>query len=162
MAARILIVDDHEIVREGIRTLITRERPQWEICGEATNAQQAVDASRRCKPDVTVLDVTMPGTSGLEVASTIFELGSRVLIFTMHDSEHLAAEVLRAGAQGFVLKSQAGKDLIRAIERLLGGGTFFGSDPNPQEKSPSRSADRIGTIPPPVVEGQDGKRNCIA
>ena len=98
----------------------------------------------------------MPGTSGLEVASTIFELGSRVLIFTMHDSEHLAAEVLRAGAQGFVLKSQAGKDLIRAIERLLGGGTFFGSDPNPQEKALSGSA---GPIPPTIVEG---KRDRIA
>lgn len=159
MAARILIVDDHEIVREGIRTLITRERPQWEICGEATNAQRAVEASRTSQPDVTILDVTMPGMSGLEVASTIFEIGSRVLIFTMHDSEHLAAEVSRAGAQGFVLKSQAGKDLIRAIERLLGGGTFFGSDPNPQEKSSSGSPDRSGTIPPTVVEG---KRDRIA
>jgi DNA-binding NarL/FixJ family response regulator len=71
------------------------------------------------------------------VASIIFELGSRVLMFTMHESEHLAIEVLQAGAQGFVLKSQAGKDLIRAIERLLGGGTFFGSESNPQENEPS-------------------------
>ena len=154
MAVRILIVDDHEIVREGIRTLLTRERPQWEICGEATSAQQAVDVSRTSKPDVTILDVTMPGMSGLEVASTIFESGSRVLIFTMHDSEHLASVVSQAGAQGFVLKSQAGKDLVRAIERLLGGGTFFGSDPNPQEKSPSGSTGRVGTTPRTVVEGE--------
>lgn len=137
MAAKILIVDDHEVVREGVRTLITRERPQWKICGEAKNAQEAVDASRRLKPDVTVLDITMPGVSGLEVASTIFESGSRVLMFTMHESEQLATEVWHAGAQGFVLKSQAGKDLLRAIERLLGGGTFFGSESTPQENSPS-------------------------
>jgi DNA-binding NarL/FixJ family response regulator len=137
MPAKILIVDDHEVVREGVRTLITRERPQWEVCGEASNAQEAVEVCRTLKPDVTVLDITMPGMSGLEVASVIFELGSRVLMFTMHESEHLAIEVLQAGAQGFVLKSQAGKDLIRAIERLLRGGTFFGSESNPQENAPS-------------------------
>jgi DNA-binding NarL/FixJ family response regulator len=115
----------------------TEERPQWEVCGEAKSAQEALDASRNLKPDVTVLDITMPGISGLEVASTIVELGSRVLMFTMHESEQLATEVSQAGAQGFVLKSQAGKDLIRAIERLLSGGTFFGSEPNPQEDAHS-------------------------
>jgi DNA-binding NarL/FixJ family response regulator len=106
------------------------------VCGEAKSAQEAVEASRRLKPDVTVLDITMPGISGLEVASSIFELGSRVLMFTMHESKYLATEVSQAGAQGFVLKSQAGKDLIRAIERLLSGGTFFGSESNPQENMP--------------------------
>jgi DNA-binding NarL/FixJ family response regulator len=136
MPVKILIVDDHEVVREGIRTLITRARPHWEICGEATNAREAIDAAKTAMPDVTVLDITMPGMSGLEAASYIVASGSRVLMFTMHESEHLAAEVSRAGAHGFVLKSQAGKDLIRAIERLLGGGTFFGSDSNPQENAP--------------------------
>jgi DNA-binding NarL/FixJ family response regulator len=88
----------------------------------------------------------MPGMSGLEAASAIFALGSRVLMFTMHESEHLATEVAQAGAQGFVLKSQAGKDLIRAIERLLGGGTFFGSESNPQENMP-------GQPPPGTLSG---------
>jgi DNA-binding NarL/FixJ family response regulator len=138
MSAKILIVDDHEVVREGIRTLITRARPQWQICGEAINAREAIEACRILKPDVTVLDITMPGISGLEVASAIFALGSRVLMFTMHESEHLANEVFQAGAQGFVLKSQAGRDLIRAIERLLGGGTFFGSESNPQQNTPGQ------------------------
>jgi DNA-binding NarL/FixJ family response regulator len=136
MSAKILIVDDHEVVREGIRTLISRARPQWDICGEAKNAREAIELARTLKPDVTVLDITMPGMSGLQVASTIFALGSRVLMFTMHESDHLAAEVAQAGAQGFVLKSQASQDLIRAIERLLGGGTFFGSESNPQENLP--------------------------
>jgi DNA-binding NarL/FixJ family response regulator len=136
MPVKILIVDDHEVVREGIRTLITRARPQWELCGEATNAREAIEAAKTSMPDVTVLDITMPGMSGLEAASYIVASGSRVLMFTMHESEHLAAEVFQAGAHGFVLKSQAGKDLIRAIERLLGGGTFFGSDFNPQENVP--------------------------
>jgi len=110
------------------------------VCGEAKSAQEAVEACRMLKPTVTVLDITMPGMSGLEVASSISDLGSRVLMFTMHESEQLVAEVLQAGAQGLVLKSQAGKDLIRAIERLLGGGTFFGSGSEPEENAPSSKA----------------------
>src|SRR5262249_9240578 len=135
-----------EVVREGVRTLISRERPQWEVCGEAKSAQEAVEACRTLKPDVAVLDITMPGTSGLEVASSMVDLGCRVLMFTMHESEQLATEVLQAGAHGFVLKSQAGKDLIRGIERLLGGGTFFGSESNPQESASSDEPSSGGIV----------------
>ena len=133
MAARILIADDHEIVREGIRTLIDRSRPEWEICGEATNGEEAIEAVRTLKPDVVVLDITMPKMSGLEAAPRIAKLGlgCRVLIFTMHDSERLTIEARQAQAQGLVLKSQAARDLIRAIERLLAGGTFFAAEPAP-------------------------------
>ena len=127
MSARILIADDHEIVREGIRTLIDRSRPEWEICGEATNGEEAIEAVRALKPDIVVLDITMPKMSGLEAAPRIAKLGlgCRVLMFTMHDSERLTTEVRQAQAQGLVLKSQAARDLIRAMERLLDGGTFF-------------------------------------
>jgi DNA-binding NarL/FixJ family response regulator len=129
MPARILIADDHEIVREGIRMLISRSRPEWEICGEAANGSEAMQAIKVLKPDVVVLDITMPGMSGLEVSSQVtrLDLASRVLIFTMHESETLPGEVRRTGAQGYVLKSQAARDLIRAIDALLEGGTFFGS-----------------------------------
>lgn len=127
MKARILIVDDHEIVREGIRTLLTRARPQWEICGEATNGQLAIEAVKTLKPDIVILDVTMPVMSGLEAAPRIVALGlgSRVLIFTMHQSETFVSEVRNTGAQGYVVKSQASRDLILAIDSLLAGGTFF-------------------------------------
>ena len=127
MAARILIADDHEIVREGIRTLIDRSRPEWDICGEAKNGEEAIEAVKTLRPDVIVLDITMPKMSGLEAAPRIAKLGvgCRVLMFTMHDSDRLAREVRNAQAQGLVLKSQAARDLIRAIERLLAGGTFF-------------------------------------
>jgi DNA-binding NarL/FixJ family response regulator len=129
MSARILLVDDHEIVREGIRTLITRSRPDWEICGEARDGEEALEAVRTLKPDVVILDITMPKMSGLEAAPRIARLGlgCRVLMFTMHDSDMLAREVRQAAAQGLVLKSQAARDLIRAVERLLHGGTFFSS-----------------------------------
>ena len=125
-------MDDHEIVREGIRTLIARSRPQWEICGEARDGEEALEAVRALKPDVVILDITMPKMSGLEAAPRIANLGlgCRVLIFTMHDSERLSSEVRQAKAQGLVLKSQAARDLIRAVDRLLNGGTFFVSQPD--------------------------------
>jgi DNA-binding NarL/FixJ family response regulator len=127
MATRILLVDDHEIVREGIRTLITRSRPEWEICGEARDGEEALDAVRALKPDVVILDITMPKMSGLEAAPRIAKLGlgCRVLMFTMHESARLSTEVRQAEAQGLVLKSQAARDLVRAVDRLLAGGTFF-------------------------------------
>ena len=133
MAARILIVDDHEVVREAIRTLIGRSRPEWEICGEAANGEEAIETVTTLKPDVVVLDITMPKMSGLEAAPRIAKLGlgCRVLMFTMHDSERLTFEVRQAQAQGLVLKSQAARDLIRAIECLLAGDTFFASEATP-------------------------------
>jgi len=129
MATRILIADDHEIVLEGIRTLLSRSRRGWEVCGEARNGNDAVDMVKALKPDVAVLDVTMPMMSGLEAASEIARLGSgcKVLIFTMHESERLDVEVRNAGAQGYVLKSQAARDLVRAIDALLAGDTFYGT-----------------------------------
>lgn len=128
MNARILIADDHEIVREGIRTLLRRARPEWEICGEVADGQRAITAVQDLNPDLVILDITMPAMSGLEAASRIAKLGldCRILMFTMHESDRLALEVREAGAQGFVLKSQATRDLIQAIDNLLGGGTFFG------------------------------------
>jgi DNA-binding NarL/FixJ family response regulator len=133
MQTRILVTDDHEIVREGIRTLIGRSGREWIICREASNGEEAIEAVKSLKPDVVILDITMPKMSGLEAASQIAELGTgcRILMFTMHESERLSGEVRRAGAQGFVLKSQAARDLIRAIDQLLAGGTFFGADPQP-------------------------------
>jgi DNA-binding NarL/FixJ family response regulator len=131
MAARILIVDDHEIVREGIRTLLRRIRPEWVVCGEAKNGKEAVEAAAALTPDILILDVTMPVMSGLEAAARIARMGlaSRVLIFTMHETKSLINEVRATGAQGYVVKSQASRDLIVAIDRILAGGTFFGPDP---------------------------------
>jgi DNA-binding NarL/FixJ family response regulator len=129
MHVKILIVDDHEVVRQGLRTIL-KARPEWEIVGEAGNGQEAVHAVMESKPDVVVLDITMPVMSGLEATQEIcaLNLSSRVLIFTMHDSKSLVKAVRKAGARGYVLKSHAARDLIRAIEALLAGGSFFGSE----------------------------------
>lgn len=128
MPVRILIVDDHEVVREGVHNIIAKARPAWEICGEATNGKEAIDFATRLKPDIILLDITMPGMSGLEAASRISRTGlpSQILIFTMHESGQLAGDARRAGARGFVRKSDAARQLVMAIEALLSGGTFFG------------------------------------
>ena len=128
MSAKILIVDDHEIVRQGIHTILHRARPDWEICGESTNGREAIAAVVAQKPDVVVLDISMPVMNGLEAASQISRLGlgTRVLVFTMHESRRLIDEVRATGAHGYVMKSHATRDLIFAIDRVLAGGTFFG------------------------------------
>jgi DNA-binding NarL/FixJ family response regulator len=137
MNPKILVVDDHEIVREGIRTLLGRSRPDWDICGEASNAKEALDAVKRLNPDIVIMDITMPVTSGLEAAMQMRNLGlrSKVLMFTMHEAERLATEVSDVGARGYVLKSQAARDLVLAIEQILAGRTFFGA-PSEPERSP--------------------------
>lgn len=134
MTTRILIVDDHEIVREGLRSHLAKSRRDWDICGEATNGEQAVQLTRELKPDIVILDITMPRVSGLEASSRMRKLGLNipVLIFTTHDSERLATEVRQAGAQGYVLKSQAVRHLVQAIDTILAGGTFFGAPPKPE------------------------------
>ena len=135
MSVTILIVDDHEVLREGVRSILERARPQWEICGEAASGQQAVEAAFSLRPNIILLDITMPGMSGLEAAARIsaLHLNSKILIFTMHESGELARDARKAGASGYVTKSDASRQLVSAIETLLYGGTFFGN----AEKPPS-------------------------
>jgi two-component system, NarL family, nitrate/nitrite response regulator NarL len=130
------MVDDHEVLREGVKSLLAKLGPDWQVCGEATNGQEAIQIARDLKPDLIVLDISMPRMSGLEASSEMRNqrLDIPVLIFTTHQSERLAQEVRQAGAQGYVLKSQAARDLILAIDTILKGGTFFGA---PQESKPA-------------------------
>lgn len=142
MATRILLADDHEIVLEGIRTLVGKSGRQWEICGEARNGQEAVEMVKALKPDIAVLDITMPGMSGLEAARVISKTGTncRLLIFTMHESGRLGIEARDCGAHGYVLKAQAARDLIRAIDYLLAGSNFFGAPPQEEKAKKERQA----------------------
>jgi DNA-binding NarL/FixJ family response regulator len=112
MSVRILIVDDHEIVRNGIRSILQAE---------------AVSLAKELHPDAVILDVTMPVMGGLAAASQILQFNRdvRVLIFTMHESTTLSKLVQKSGAQGLVVKSQASRNLIQALEKLLAGETFF-------------------------------------
>jgi DNA-binding NarL/FixJ family response regulator len=130
MPVRILIVDDHEIVRQGVRTLLANARPDWEICGEARDGREAIQQAAELRPDAIILDVTMPVMGGLNAAQAILETNheTKVLIFTMQESKTLSTLVQQSGAHGFVLKSQAARDLIVALDKVLSGGTFFRPD----------------------------------
>jgi len=122
-------VDDHEVVREGLKFLLANARPEWEICGEASSSDEAITQAQSLRPDIVVLDISMPGASGMQAVLMMRKLSIScpILIFTTHQSERLGVEVKTVGAQGFVTKSQAFRDLVRAIDVLLAGGTFFGS-----------------------------------
>ena len=126
MPVRILIADDHEVARRGIRALL-ESHPGWEVCAEAADGREAVNAASRLKPDLVLLDIGMPSLHGLDATRQILaaEPDTRVLILTMHDSEQVVREVLAAGARGFLLKSDAGRDLVAAVEALQHNRTFF-------------------------------------
>jgi DNA-binding NarL/FixJ family response regulator len=123
---RILIADDHELARRGIRSLL-EGHIGWEVCGEARDGREAVELANGTKPDVILLDIGMPNLNGLEAARQILAASPDVaiLILTMQDSDQVVREVLRAGARGFLLKSDAGKDLVAAVEALQLQRTFF-------------------------------------
>jgi len=123
---RILIVDDHDIVRQGVRVLL-RSRADWEVCGEAEDGIDALEKIDQLKPDLVVLDVSMPYKDGLAVATELSRSSAPVksVVLTMHNSAEMAAAVKRSGAKGFVVKSHAARDLLRAIDAILEGGVFF-------------------------------------
>jgi DNA-binding NarL/FixJ family response regulator len=123
---RILIADDHEVARRGIRALL-ESHPGWEVCGEASDGRETIELANRMKPDIILLDIGMPNLNGLEAARQILATSpdAAILILTMHDTDHMVREVLRAGARGFVLKSDAGRDLVAAVDALQSQRTFF-------------------------------------
>jgi DNA-binding NarL/FixJ family response regulator len=123
---RILIADDHEVARQGIRALL-ESHPGWEVCAEAKDGREAVELATNSKPDIVLLDIGMPNLNGLDAARQILAMSPaiRILILTMHDAEQVVREVLAAGARGFVLKSDAARDLVAAVDALQHRRTFF-------------------------------------
>jgi DNA-binding NarL/FixJ family response regulator len=123
---QIVIADDHELVRKGLRTVLENQ-PDWKVCGEAVNGRQAVELAKKLQPDVIVMDVTMPELNGLEATRQIRKAlpKAEVLILTMHESEQLVREVLAAGAHGYILKADTSRLLVSAIEALAQHKPFF-------------------------------------
>jgi DNA-binding NarL/FixJ family response regulator len=128
MSFRILVADDHEIVRRGLCALL-QSRPDWKICGEAGDGRQAVEQAAQLRPDVVILDIGMPGLNGLEATRQILKANpkTKVLVLTLYDSDQIVREVLNAGARGFLRKSDAARDLVDAVDALRHDKTYFTS-----------------------------------
>jgi DNA-binding NarL/FixJ family response regulator len=128
MPFRILVADDHEVVRRGLCALL-QSQPEWEVCGEAADGREAMEKAQRLKPDVIILDIGMPSLNGLEATRQILKIQpqTKILILTLHDSDQVVREVLNAGARGFLLKSDAARDLVAAVEALRRDKTYFTS-----------------------------------
>lgn len=125
MAIRVLLADDHQIVRQGLRVLLQREG--FEVLDEAANGQEAVRMARDRCPDVAVLDYAMPVLNGIGAAREILQLcpQTKVILLTMHSEDHYAFEALRAGIKGYVVKSEAASDLAHAIHEVFRGKTYL-------------------------------------
>ena len=170
-AVSLLIADDHEVVRRGIRALI-QEQPGWRIAAEANDGRDAVNKANEFQPDVAILDITMPSLNGLDAAKQIAELSPRtkVLILTIHESDQLSRKALDVGVRGYILKSDAAFDLITAVSSLLSNKTFFtpkvaqmvlnaylGKGPRASEDAPLQITAREREIVQRLAEGKSSK-----
>jgi len=126
MKLRILVADDHEIVRRGLCALL-QKREGWEVCGEASNGREALEMAKQLKPDIVILDIGMPFLNGLDTARQLLQHDpqSKIIVLTVTDADQVIREALDAGARGFVLKSDAARDLVSAVEALQGKRMFF-------------------------------------
>ena len=126
MKLRILLADDHEIVRRGLCALLQKHEG-WEVVGEATDGREAVEKAKQLKPDVVILDVGMPNLNGLDATRQLlqYDPNFKVIVLTITDSDQVIREALDAGARGFVLKSDAARDLVSAVDALQHKRMFF-------------------------------------
>jgi DNA-binding NarL/FixJ family response regulator len=173
MPVRILVADDHHVVRAGLRALI-ESHSGWQVCAEAANGREAVEKAGQFKPDVAVLDIGMPLLNGVEATRQIRKRSpqTEILILTMHDSELLIQEVLEAGAHGYILKDDADRNLIAAVDALRRhepylssrvseaaskGFPVLGNGPETDRSSRSRLTPREREILQLLAEGKSNK-----
>lgn len=135
---RILVVDDHAVIRKGIQSILGAW-PEWQVSGEAANGEEAVQLTKELKPDIVLMDISMPGMGGLEATRAIRKAypDAKVLMLTLHDSLEWVETALNAGARGYLLKSDTEGELMRALKVVAGNGIYA---------SPSLDPDRVSRI----------------
>jgi len=135
---RVLVVDDHTVIRRGIQSIL-RSWPEWEISGEASSGEEAIELTKALQPDIVLMDISMPGMGGLEATKLIRKIcpQAKILLLTLHDSPEWAETALRAGARGYVLKSDSERELLKALTVVAGNGVYA---------SPSLDANRVKKI----------------
>jgi DNA-binding NarL/FixJ family response regulator len=169
---RIFIADDHYVVRAGLRALL-ESRAGWEVCGEATNGREAVEKAAKLKPEIAVVDIGMPLLNGIEVVRQLRKVSpeTQILILTMHESDDLVQQVVEAGARGYILKDDADRILLAAVDALCRKKTYFstrvsdiaeGSDsrgeaPDTPRASRSRLTPREREVVQLLAEGKSNK-----
>ncbi len=146
MTIRIMLVDDHQIVREGFRSLLERQ-PDLDVVGEAGDGRAGVQLARQLKPDVVVMDVAMSGLNGIEATRQVIHdvAGVKVLALSMHPGKRVVGEMLQAGALGYLAKSCALEELVHAVRKVAAGQTYLSSSierPDETESVPPQSAAR--------------------
>ena len=172
---RILVADDHEVVRRGLCDLL-KSHAGWEVCAEAADGREAIEKVKQLRPDIVILDIGMPNLNGLTAARQMLQSDphQKILFLTIADSVQIVQEVLRAGARGFVLKSDAARDLLDAVDALEHNRTFFTSQVaemilhgyrNPgaeQEPSLSTVSSREREIVQLLAEGKSSKEVAVS
>jgi len=123
---KVLIVDDHAFIRRGVQAIL-QSVPEWEMCGEADNGRDAVRLAGELRPEVIVMDVSMPGLNGIEATRSICRNNpaAKVVLLTLHESDELLRNGFQAGARGYLMKSDAEEELVRALRVVMGSGSYI-------------------------------------
>ncbi|HKD09282.1 MAG TPA: response regulator transcription factor [Bryobacteraceae bacterium] len=142
---RLLIADDHEFAREGLTRVLAERHPEWEIVGAAADGREALEMAERLRPDVAILDLSMPYLNGLEVTERLVQSvpGIRIVVLTVHAAEPVMRQIRSAGAKGLLAKNEAPKKLVDAVERALAGATFVTSESSSRAPSELKDTDRV-------------------
>jgi DNA-binding NarL/FixJ family response regulator len=122
---KVIVVDDHAVIRRGVQQIL-HAFPEWELCGEAGDGREAIRLAKALRPEIIIMDVSMPGLNGLEATRIIRDIlpNTKILLLTLHSSTELVRTAFRAGARGYVLKSDAEHELVRALNVVAGEGTY--------------------------------------
>ncbi|MGX9218593.1 response regulator [Massilia varians] len=160
---RILLVDDHPLVRDGLRARL-EAAPRLRVVGEAGSSQEAIEQAGPCQPDLVLMDINMKGGSGIEATARLLQHypGVAVLVLSMHDKPEYVTQAIQAGARGYVLKDAPGKDIVLAIDTVMGGGIYYSAGLARQLASPAASSDLLTAREQEVLEhiagGQSNKQ----